>query len=202
MEVFDAIQKRRSVRKFKDIPVADEIIAEMLEAARLSPSGGNVQPYCFGVIKNPTIKTKLAEAAGNQMWIATAPVVFACCAEISWDLALQPADDFGLIVNQLRFSKEFIAYLNQYPDRKACMTLFANATPLIPAEHMVLTGVAHGLSACFIGYLDIPRADEILNLPEHLTCLFLLPVGYPDGEAGDKRLKKVADISFYDQWPG
>ncbi|HCA69174.1 MAG TPA: hypothetical protein DEP17_01780 [Lachnospiraceae bacterium] len=48
----------------------------MLESARLSPSGENVQGYVFGVIKDKTIRLQLAEAAGNQMWIAEAPVVF------------------------------------------------------------------------------------------------------------------------------
>ena len=153
MEVFEAIKKRRSVRKYKDLPISDDIINEMLESARLSPSGGNAQGYVFGVIKNPIIKLKLAEAAGNQMWIAAAPIVFACCADVSWDIAEQPEDDFGLSVNMLRFGEELIEYMRKYPDRKACMTLFANATPLIPAEHIFLTAVSHGLHACFIGYI-------------------------------------------------
>jgi nitroreductase len=200
MEVFEAIKIRRSARNFKNLPVSDEIVAELLEAARLAPSGGNAQEHVFGVIKDPIMKSKLAATAGNQMWIASAPVVFACCADVSWDIAAQPADGFGLKVNKLRFGAEFIEYLIQYPDRKACMTLFANATPLIPAEHMVLTAVSHGLSACYIGYLDVAKANEILNLPEHLTCLFLLPVGYANEDAGKKSLKKVEEISFYDQW--
>ena len=200
MELMEAIKRRRSVRKFKDHPISDDIIAEMLEAARLAPSGGNAQAHVFGVVKDPTTKEKLAEAAGNQMWIADAPVVFACCADVSWDFAALPEEDFGLIVNKLRFGEELIEYMRTYPDRNACMTLFANATPLIPAEHIFLTATAHGLHACFIGYLDVAKANEILNLPRHLSCLFLLPVGYADEDLPEKHLKSIAEISFNDTW--
>jgi len=200
VEIFETIKKRRSVRKYKDIPVSDNIISELLEAARLAPSGGNSQGYVFGVIKESKVKRQLAEVAGNQMWIADAPVVFACCADISWDFAKQPDDDFGLIVNKLRFGDEFMEYMKNYQDRKKCMMLFNNSTPLIPAEHIFLAAVSHGLSACFIGYLNVEKANEILNLPNHLTCLFLLPVGYADEIPGEKKLKSIEEISFYDRY--
>ena len=52
MELMEAIRKRVSVRNFSDIPIPDEVITEMLEAARLSPSGGNRQGWIFGVVKD------------------------------------------------------------------------------------------------------------------------------------------------------
>ena len=200
MKLLDSIKTRRSARSFKDTPIPDSILNEMLEAIRLAPSPGNSQGYIFGVIKDKEIKEKLAKAAGEQMWIASAPVVFACCADISNDIAEQPEDDFGLIVNRLRFGNDFIKYLCEYPDRRACMTFLENGTPLIPCEHIFLTAVSHKLSACYIGYLDIAEADIILNLPKHLTCLFLMPVGYADELPCEKHTKAVNEIAFYDQW--
>ena len=200
MTLFEAIEKRRSVRKFKDTPIPKGIIDEMLEAARLSPSGGNAQNYAFGVVTDNDLKMQLAQAAGNQMWIASAPVVIAGCGDISWDIAEQPEDDFGLIVNYLRFGRDFVNFMKQYPNRRACMKLWHNSTPCIAMEHMFLTAVSHGLSACFIGYLDVDKASEVLNLPNNLVCLFLLPVGYADEIQSDKELKSVEDISFYDKW--
>lgn len=200
MDLLKVIQSRRSVRQFKDIPIPDELIIEMLEAARHAPSGGNSQNHCFGIVKDPLLKQQLAESAGGQMWIAQAPVVFACCADISWDIANQPSDDFGVQVNHLRFGEAFIKYLCDYPDRQACVTLLENASPLIPAEHIFLTAASHGLSACFVGYLDIVRASRILNLPENMRCFFLLPVGYADEAPGEKAVKTVSEISFLDTW--
>ena len=60
MELMNIIKTRRSIRKFKDEPVPDNQIYEILEAGRWSPSGKNNQPWRFVVIKNKTIKEKLA----------------------------------------------------------------------------------------------------------------------------------------------
>ena len=200
MTVFEAITKRRSVRNFKNTPISSGVIDEILESARLAPTGGNTQNHIFGVITDNNLKTQLAQAAGNQMWIASAPVIIAGCADISWDIANQSEDDFGLIVNYLRFGKDFVKFMKEYPDRRACMKLWHNGSPCIAMEHMVLTAVSHGLSACFIGYLDVDKASEVLNLPKDLICLFLLPVGFADEIPNDKKLKSIEDISFYDKW--
>ena len=118
MDLLEAIKKRVSVRHFTEKPIPDEIITEILEAARLAPSGGNGQNWVFGIVKDTELKKQLAHAAGGQMWIASAPVVFACCADISWDLKGLPEDDFGLIVNKLRWGNDFVCYLNECPDRR------------------------------------------------------------------------------------
>jgi len=74
MTVFEAIKARRSVRKFKDTPIPNDVIHEMLEAARLAPTAGNGQGNVIGVIKDQSLKMQLAEAADGQMWIASALV--------------------------------------------------------------------------------------------------------------------------------
>ena len=200
MELMEAIRKRVSVRSFSDKPISDDIIAEMLDAARLVPTPGNGQGHIIGVVKDKEHKMKLAQAAGGQMWIAEAPVVFALCGDISWDIKDLAEDDFGLQVNYLRFGREFIQHMKQYPDRKSVIKLFANGGPCLPGEHIFLTAVSHGLSACFIGYLDTEKAAEILQLPEHIACLFLLPVGYAAEQVNPPWKKSIEEISFIDTW--
>jgi nitroreductase len=51
MNTFDAITQRRSIRKFKDTPIADEVIEQLLTAATQAPSGKNAQPWHFIVVK-------------------------------------------------------------------------------------------------------------------------------------------------------
>jgi nitroreductase len=199
MELIDAIKKRVSVRNYSDKPISDEIITEMLDVARLAPTPGNGQGHVYGVVKDKELITQLAQAAGDQMWIATAPVVFAICGDISWDIADQSEDDFGLQVNYLRFGRDFIQHMNQYPDRKTVMKLFDNGMPL-GAEHIFLTAVSHGLSACYIGYLDTEKASRILELPENIVCFYLLPVGYPKEAAEPPKKKSIEEISFMDTW--
>ena len=203
MDLKTAILSRRSVRSFQeDIPVPDDVIQEMLQMAQAAPSGGNGQNHIFGIVRDKRVKTELAEAAGGQMWIASAPVVIACCARLPVNFRELAPDDFGVAVDRLRWGDSVLDYITDYPEWKEAAMLFANAAPLIPAEHMFLTAVSHGLSACFVGWLDIKKAGSILALPSDIACLFLLPVGYPKEEPGLKETKSIEEISFYDIYGG
>jgi nitroreductase len=200
MNFIDVINKRRSSRSFLSDPIPDEVLRELLEAARLAPSGGNGQNWCFGIIKDEETKAELAKVAGNQEWITTAPVIIACCAKLGEDLSQLPEDDFGLIVNKTRFGEDFITYMNNYPDRKMANTFWNNAVPLIPGEHIFLAAVNHGLNACWIGYLDTRKASDILELPEDVVCLFLMPIGYAKEQPKEIERKAYDEIVFYDKW--
>ena len=83
LTVMEAIQKRRSIRKFKLDPVPDELINQMLEAARLAPSGSNRQPWRFQVIQDPALKERIFdEATFNVKHVLEAPVVIVCASEL------------------------------------------------------------------------------------------------------------------------
>ena len=79
--VLDAILSRRSIRQYTDDPVEEEDVRTILEAARWAPSGLNNQPWRFVVVRNPETRKKISEAACRQKFVASAPVVLACCAE-------------------------------------------------------------------------------------------------------------------------
>ncbi|MGD1118006.1 MAG: nitroreductase family protein [Dehalococcoidales bacterium] len=200
MEYMDVINKRRSIRQFKDTPIPKIIVDAIIESARVAPSGGNGQGWLFGVVTDKAIIKKLAQAAGNQTWITTAPLVIALCADISWTLAGAAEDDHGLAVNRIRFTPELIEYLKKYPDQRAVATVLENADTIIGGEHIALTVVNYGLSACWIGLLDIRKASKILNLPEKYACLFLMPVGYADQEPRQITRKAVEEIAFKDSY--
>jgi len=71
MDLFEVIEKRRSIRKFKPKLVPKKDLKKILEAGRLAPSGGNRQPWYFIVVKDPETKGALATVANNQKFIAT-----------------------------------------------------------------------------------------------------------------------------------
>ena len=81
MNVYEAIQARKSVRDYlaKDVP--DEKIERVLQAARMAPSASNRQEWRFVVVRDEKIRAELASAALAQTFVAEAPVVFVCCAE-------------------------------------------------------------------------------------------------------------------------
>lgn len=81
MDVYEAIAKRKSVRSFKDDDVPEPMISRLLKAARLAPSASNRQEWRFVVVRDPSTRRQLSEAARGQQFVGEAPVVFACCAE-------------------------------------------------------------------------------------------------------------------------
>lgn len=201
MNVMEAISKRRSIRAYAPTPIPRAILDEILEAARLAPSGGNGQNCYYGVVTDEYQKTELAKAAGGQMWIAEAPVVIALCAKTEYNTADLPEDDFSLVVNRLRFGRELLEYLAKCEDKRGLGLLWANGSPLIPGTHMTLVAKHHGLDTCWIGYLDVARAGEILNLPHNMACLFLLPIGYTAKEPKKKSSRKsIEEVVFYETW--
>lgn len=77
MEFMDVIRKRRSIRRYKPNPVPDDVLNQILEAARLAPSGGHRQPWHFIVVRNPETKAKL-DIPG---WASSAPIVIVSCTD-------------------------------------------------------------------------------------------------------------------------
>lgn len=62
MEVYECIKKRRSIRAYKDEPVSDEVVEELLESARMAPCSNNRQEWAFVVVRNSEVKKKILDA--------------------------------------------------------------------------------------------------------------------------------------------
>ena len=75
MDLFETVERRRSIRKFRPKPIPDKDLKKILEAGRLAPSGGNRQPWSFIVVRKPETKKKLAAVANLQRFIADADTV-------------------------------------------------------------------------------------------------------------------------------
>jgi len=200
MQFMDIIRIRRSARSFKPDPIPAEALHDMLEAARLAPSPGNCQSWYLGVITDPHTRCQLAEAAGSQMWIATAPVIIALCSRITWHLEPMDPDDFGLQVCYTRYGQDFWDYLQRYPQRKHIGALLEEWTVSLAGQQLFLAAASHNLSACWVGYLDTSRASRILGLPDDVVCEYLLPVCYPAEPAGTIDRKSINEITFYNNW--
>jgi len=59
MGFMELIKTRVSIRKYKSDPIPDNILTQILDAGRLAPSGKNIQPYYFIVVKDPETKKNL-----------------------------------------------------------------------------------------------------------------------------------------------
>ena len=77
MELYEAIEKRYSVRTYEDKPVEQDKLDRVLDAARLAPSGSNRQPWKFVVVRDAETRKNLVGACCDQAFVGEAPVVIA-----------------------------------------------------------------------------------------------------------------------------
>ena len=87
MELFEALLKRRSIRKFSDEAVSEEDILKLLHAGMSGPSACNKTPWEFYVVTNPEALEKLRNAARFSK--ITAPLAIVVCGNLSRTLPLQ-----------------------------------------------------------------------------------------------------------------
>jgi len=79
MDLMEAIKTRRSIRRYKETPVPEELLKTVLNAARLAPSANNAQPWRIIMVTDEDVKLKLAAGANNQRFIAQAPIILVAC---------------------------------------------------------------------------------------------------------------------------
>ncbi len=152
LDLFEAIRIRRSTRAFSDEEVPETEVEKLLDAARLAPSAGNIQPWEFVVVREAETKRRLAEAALDQYFIAEAPVVIVVCADED-----RSARGYG--------SRGVNLYCIQ--DTAAAI------------ENILLAACALGLGACWVGAFRELEVRRILNVPLGVRPVAIIPVGRP-----------------------
>lgn len=168
MEVFEAIKKRRSVRRFDPArKVTDEQIEKLLEAARWAPSAGNLQSWFFVVVRDGKIKERLVSEAWVQEFIVEAPVVFVVCSDpkrTAW-----------------RYGKRGTRYTIQ--------------DTAIAAQNIWLAATAMGLGACFLAAFNGEKTAQILGLEKGLHPIAIMPLGYPAESPSPPPRRPLREIS-------
>lgn len=81
MDVFETVQKRKSIRAYNSTPVPEEDLRKILEAARLAPSSGNIQPWHFIVVKDLEKREAMAKTGRYARFLAESPVVIVGCGD-------------------------------------------------------------------------------------------------------------------------
>ncbi len=171
MKVLDVIQKRRSVRKYKEDPIPEKDLMRVLEAARLAPSGKNFQPWKFIIVKDKALKEKLAQASAGQFFMAEAPIIIVGCG----------------------FPDNCYAHMGRYMKSWSVDVTIA-------LEHLILQAQEEGLGTCWIGSFEEEEVKAILNIPENVKVLALTPLGYPDEIPRFRGRKSLDEFISYDRF--
>jgi nitroreductase len=87
LDTLEAIQKRRSVRKYRSTPLSKDLIDKLIDAARMAPSAMNLQPWEFIAVSDRETLSKIADATDYGKFIAGAPLCIAVfCKEAKYYL--------------------------------------------------------------------------------------------------------------------
>jgi nitroreductase len=159
MELLKAISERRSVRKYRQDPVPDEILLEIFEAARAAPSWANTQVCRFIVVKDRAVKDQLVESlspsnpAKGAMTEAPCVICLFAKRNLSGFHKGAPGTDKG---DWFMFDAG------------------------IAMEHIVLAAWNFGLGTVHVGMFDAKKAEAALKIPEGFSIVEITPLGYFD----------------------
>lgn len=163
MDTLDLLRNRRTIRKYNDMPIGDELLSELLEVAFRAPTTGGMQLYSVVVTRDNEMKQKLAPTHFNQPTVTSAPVVLTFCA------------DYNRFVKWCEASDAQPGY-----DNFASFTT-AMIDTLLVAQQFNTAAELRGLGCCYLGTTtyNAPQIAEILNLPRLVVPVTTLTVGFP-----------------------
>lgn len=167
MDVFEAIKQRRSIRTYKNQPLPEGTVKQLLEAARLAPSAGNVQPWEFVVAASPITKHNLSLAAYGQKDIEEASVVIVVCADQK-----RAAESYG--------------------ERGKTLYCFQDTAAAI--QNILLVACSLGLGSCWIGAFKETETRKVINCPKALKPVALIPIGYPNETPSARPRREITEI--------
>ena len=181
MELSDVIASRRSIRKFRQEDISADTVRLLLDAARLAPSGSNLQPARFIVAQSPAAKEALARYTPYK-FIVKAAVIFVCCADLTTITTRETR--VGELLNEVAFEGVDIdmndaSAVSPIMDAEA-VRAYLSMNVAIAIEHIVLKAVDLGLGSCWLGRFDRDKVKKFLALDESIFPVVLLPVGHPD----------------------
>jgi nitroreductase len=204
MDLFEAIQGRKSIRRFKETPVPDGDIRKILNAGRLAPSANNTQPWSFVVIKDRALLRKMAAAARDMIdamvpfaesekqaqrlaayknsyytFFENAPVVIAVCME-AYD-----AGTDGLLA-KMGYSPEDMKRLRPLPGLQSVSAAIQN---MLLAIHALGYGAVW--TGCYPMQDRVSAIQKLFSIPSDVIPLAIIVLGKPmEKKAPEDRFKQ------------
>lgn len=162
--VFNHLLSHRSIRKFTEQDVSDEILNQILEAATMASSSGNMQTYSIILTRDLEMKKKMYEPHFKQSMLMDAPVFLTFCA------------DFHRMRQWLKFSDA--------PDNfdNFMSFMIASIDAILASQNAVIAAESFGLGVCYMGttLASAHEIGEILGCPENVVPVVGFALGYPD----------------------
>lgn len=156
MSLHELIQKRRTIRRFKQIPLDEDILRRIVDCARLAPSAMNLQPLEYLIIDDPV---KVAQVFPLVRWAGYLPK----------EQGVPPP------------GQEPVAYIFVLIN-KALAKGWERHDVGAAVQNMILCALEHGIGACWLGSLNKEEACRMFHIPAQYEADSALALGYPDEE--------------------
>jgi 5,6-dimethylbenzimidazole synthase len=191
----ELVQRRRTIRKFKPDIVPDDIIEKIIEAARYAPSGANIQPWEFLVIRKPELKEGIIRIIEGARAGGTASVQNT--SEVIRELSSPPV--FIMLLGDSRTRAGLPGRASQ-DDRKWQSVLISSLASAFLYMHLAATSL--GLASRWQSGVERPDSREplgkLLGLPDEMQIYDMMVVGYPEAGPSPKRVRDRKEMIHYD----
>jgi nitroreductase len=183
-----AVSERRATRHFDPTPVDEADLLRILEAGRLAPSGYNLQPWRFVVVRNAEQRHRLREAAMGQPKVEEAPTVIVACGD---PLGWQQGDlDDLLKVSQISAEQEstrrnvtkFLSTPGNHGGIGPDLSVWVNRQVMIAFTTMMWMAEALGYDTAPMEGFWEDKVRSVLAIPDHVRVVALLAIGRRSGE--------------------
>ncbi|MBW2485199.1 MAG: nitroreductase family protein [Deltaproteobacteria bacterium] len=178
-DLMNTIQQRRSIRRFQERDLPDDILTKLLEAARWAPSWANTQCWNFVVVRDNETKRKIQETVSprnpSSKAIVNAPVLLVVCGQL----------------------KKSGYYNDQYPTKFGDWFMYDLG---LATQNLCLAAHDSGLGTVIVGLFEHDKVGEIIKLPPEHEVLVLIPVGYPDHDPSPPKRRELDEFVFNDSF--
>ena len=170
LDFFEVVGSRRSVRKFKDLPVPEEDLRRILDAARMAPTSGNQQPWKFLVVRNRVTLDRIGET----------------CIERS--IAAREARQGSVTPEQAEGVRQYFSdylsapvYVVVLTDNQSRYPTYNHWDGPLAAGYLMLAARALGYGTVFATD-SVPEevTREVLSIPDRYTRVCFTPIGVPE----------------------
>ncbi len=163
LSVIDLLTSHRSIRKFTDDPIADDLVTSILHAAFAAATSSNLQGATVIRVRNPETRAAIAEVAGGQAYVETAGAFMVWCADLH-----RSAEACAMS------GGDFVGGMTEH-------FLIAAIDCALAAQNAVAAAESVGLGICYIGGIrnDPAQMTQLLDLPLQVAPLFGLCLGWP-----------------------
>jgi nitroreductase len=211
VELLEGIMTARAMRRFTAEPVSDDDIWTVLAAAQQAPSGGNVQPWQFVVVRDPDVRRHLGDLyrrAYDRYEAALLPTVGGHRSEAdaaSWERTLAAsrhlAEHFGEVPVVVAVCQPDLDLT--LSDADGPLDIGPLSASVFPAvQNLILAARSLGLGAALTTVFRIHHDEvrQLLAVPDHHQVVALVPLGHPVGRFAVARRRPVERVTSWDRW--